>query len=180
MRTGAGIFLVLAGGALFEVKVELLSHCLGTFLFADLDYGGEIVAFRDDLVGDELVAVFGEAQLGRSRAVAEGDADDLLAGGDDFHVVIDEADFDFLIFVDEELDVGFDFGDEATARGASNDFVMVVVVFIFVGSVGSEGHSKGEQGGGKQLFHGVCVCFVCGLGLPQRRGIDALSRLEIQ
>ncbi len=50
VRTGAGVFLVLAGRAVVEVQIELLGHCLGTFLLADLHHGGEVVAFGNCLV----------------------------------------------------------------------------------------------------------------------------------
>jgi hypothetical protein len=144
VRTGAGVFLVLAGRALFEVQVELLGDGLGTFLLADLHHGGEVVAFRDGFVADEHVAILGEAQLGRSRAVAKGDADDLLAWGDDFHVVVNEADFDLLVFVHEELDVGLDFGDELAAGGTGFG-CMFVVVLVFVSGIDREGQGEGEE-----------------------------------
>ena len=63
----------------------------------DLDDDGQFLAFGDGFVGDELVAVFGEGEFGRGRAVAHGDSDDLLGGCDDLAGIVEEADFDFLV-----------------------------------------------------------------------------------
>jgi hypothetical protein len=154
MRAGAGVLLVLAGGALLEVEVELFIDGLCACLFADLHDGGEVIAFRDGFVGNQFVAVFGEAQLRWRGAVTEHDANKLFARGDDFHLVIDETDFDLFVFVHEELDMRFHFGDEPAARGAGLGFV---VMLVFVGSTGGEGQCEGEQGGSEQLFHVVLV-----------------------
>lgn len=137
--TGAGVFLVLAGGAVVEVQVEFLVYSLGPLVLPDLNHGWKVIAFGDGLVGDELVAVLGKAQPRRCRAISKDDANHLLARGDDFHVVIDEADFDSLVFVDEELNVRLDFGDELASCGASFRGMIVMIMFVRVGCIQREG-----------------------------------------
>lgn len=71
----------------------------------------------------------------------------MLAWGDDFHFVVDEADFDLLVFVQEELDVGFDLGDELATSWTGFGFMLVIVVMLFfVSSIDREGHCKTEEG----------------------------------
>jgi hypothetical protein len=151
---GAGVLFVLAGGAVGKVEVEFLSHGLGIRRGFDLNDGGQVGTFGDGLVGDELVAILSEGQLRWSRTISHNDADDLSAWGDDLHVVVNESDFDFVVFVHEELDVRFDFGNEL-ATGGTGFSCMFVIMLFFVRSGGGEGKREGEQGGDEAIFHGL-------------------------
>lgn len=118
MVTGAGVFLEFAFWAGGEVEGELGVDGLGLGGGFDLEDEGEFFASGDGFVGDEFVALLGEGELGGGGAVAHGDGDALRGGGDDFSRGIEEADFDFLLGVDEELGLRGDGGDEAaTVRG---------------------------------------------------------------
>lgn len=152
MPAGAGILFVLAGGTLAEVEIELLGDGFGALFGADLYDGGQGGAFGDGLVADEFVAVLGEAQLGGGAPVSEGDADDLLAGGDNFVVVVNETDLDLVVLVHEELGTGFDLGEEPAAGGAGFGVLMIVVVLA--GGVDREGQGEGKESGEELGFHG--------------------------
>ena len=145
--TGAGVFEIRALRAFGQVKIELGVHRLRLRRSFDLDDGRIVVAGGHDLVGDQFVALFSEGEFGGLGALAEGGSDDLFAGGDHFVVVIDEADFDLLVFVDEELSVGFDGGDEPATRGAGFDFGVIMFVF---GGTGGAGEAKGDGGDGEE------------------------------
>jgi hypothetical protein len=155
LLTGAGIFLVFAGWAVIEVQVKLLSDGFLSSLRLDLNYGWKVVPFRNSFVADELVAILGKAQLGGGVAIAECDVDDLLAGSNNFVIIIDEANLDLLVFVNEEFNMRLNFGDEFAAGWAGFASMFVVV---FVGGIGEKSQCESEKGRKQFGFHGYEVC----------------------
>ncbi len=135
-------FAFRAGG---HVEVEFRGDGLGIGRGFDLENDGKLLAFRNHLVGDELVAVLGEGELGRVRAIPHDDGDDLRRGRDDLARIIEEADFCFLVLGHDELGFGCDRVDDAAAvRGFD---------FFRRGGEGEAGDEGGD--GGYFGFHGV-------------------------
>lgn len=164
----AGVFRIFAGWAVAEVEGELFDHCLGVRRGFDLDDDWQVVAFRKRDVGDERVAVLGEAHAGRVRAAAAGDSDALLAERNGFARVIDRCDLHLAVRGDKELKVGLDAGEDATAVRAGDllglisvfvirMFLVIGVVMILFGQDGAcETDYEGRRKGGEVL---VCFCF---------------------
>ena len=133
----AGVFLVLAGRALFEVQVELLIDGLRLRVGLDAHGDREVVAFGQRVAGDELAAVFLELELRGLAAVAGGDGDDLAAELGGFQVFGQRGDFDFAVLGDEELQMGFDGGDDFAAVRAGGCFFVFVVVLVSAAKAGT-------------------------------------------
>lgn len=125
---------MFAGWTVAEVEGELFDHCFGVGSGFDLDDNRQHVAFGERLVGDERVAVLGEAHACGLRAAAAGDGDDMFAEGNGFARVIDSGDLHFTVLCEEELEVGFDGGDDTPAVRAGDFLGVVAVVVAFVGA----------------------------------------------
>ena len=127
---GAGILFVVACRAVVEVQIELLHRglCVGRSL--DLNDDGEVVAFGEGGVGDEHVALLLEGHAGRVAAVAAGHAHALLGDRDGFAVFAKRGDLHFAAFGDEELEMGFDCVEDATAIGTGFGVIVVMVVIM--------------------------------------------------
>ena len=129
--TGAGVFEVVAGGAVSEVQIELLADFLGVLTDLNGDDDWKIVALRKSLVRDEGVSVFFKLHPDRILAISGDDIDTLLGKRNGFTVVVDRRDFDFAILGDEELKVRLDFGENAAAIWTGH-FFSVVMAFVVV------------------------------------------------
>ena len=152
--TSAGVLLVFAFRAISKVQVEFLSDGFRVRGCLDLNDGRKIIAFRNDLIRDQFIALFGETQLRGGRAIAEGYGDDLFAGGDDLHVVVDKTDLDLVVLVHKELSMGFDFRDQFATGWARFGMIMVMIVFFFFGSADGERQTECVDGEGDQgEFH---------------------------
>ena len=129
--TGAGVFEVVAGGAVSEVQVELLANFLGVLANLDGNDDWKIVALRKSLVRDEGVSVFFKLHPDRVLTISGDDIDTLLSERNGFAVVVDRRDFDFAILGDEELKVRLDFDEDAAAIWTGH-FLSVVMAFVVV------------------------------------------------
>ena len=154
---GASVFEVGACRAIGHIEVKLLSYGFGIGAHLDLEDYRKTLAFGDDFVRDEFVAVLGEGEFRWCRAVAHGDSDHLGGGGDDLARIVEETDFHFLVGGDEELGIWRDsVNDAATVMG-----------FDFLRSSG-EGEAGDDGGDGCYFsFHNVCLvsvgcCFIRG------------------
>ena len=143
MGAGAGVFGMFTSRTLGKIEAELRGGRLGIRRRLDLHDYGELLAFRNGFVGNELLAIFGESELGRVRTISHGDGDDLSGWRDDFASVIQEPDLDLLVCGDQELGVGLHGVDDAAAvRG-----------FDFLRRIG-EGEAGDERGDGDDFgFH---------------------------
>src|SRR5690606_22907969 len=128
----AGVFLVVAGGAVGEVQVESFEDGLGVGGGLDLDDDGEVVAFGEGNVGDEDVALFLEVHPGGVGAAAAGDLDGLLADGHGSAFVVQSGDLDFAVVGHEELQVRLDSVEHSAAVGAGLGVLVVVIVIMVV------------------------------------------------
>lgn len=155
--TRAGVFGVGAGRALVQIEIELLSDRLGLRIGLDLHHSGQVVAFRDDFVGDQFVAILGEGQFGGRAAVAHCHSDDLPGRSNHLAGIIHEPNFDLLVFGDEEFGMWFHLGDELAAGRAS---LAPVLVIMFIGGSYCEGESEREESCKQFGFHWIAVCRV--------------------
>lgn len=139
MIANAGVFLVFAGGAIADVQVELLDRRLGVGVCLDLHDDGMVVAGGNGFVGKKRVAVPGEGESEWRGPVSSGQTYDLIASCDRFQIVVQEVDSDATIAEDDQLGVGFDAVNQATAPGTACPFsvfsmivaVMILSVFTF-------------------------------------------------
>lgn len=128
---GAGVFQVVAGRAVVEVQVEFFADFLRVVGGLDRDDDREVIALREGLIRDERITFFGELHLDRVFAITGDDIDALLAKRNGFSVIIDGGDLHLAVLGHEELEVRFDFGEDATAVGAGY-FLAVVVTFMVI------------------------------------------------
>jgi hypothetical protein len=129
---GTGVFFVFASGTVGEVQIEFFRLCFGICTGLDLDYNGEVVAFRKGLFRNENVALFRKLHPGGVGAIATDHGDGLLANGLGFSVVGQCCDLHFPVFGDKELQVWLNCEKNTTAIGTGFSFRMVVIVVMFV------------------------------------------------
>jgi len=119
-----GVFGVATFGADDGVEIETGDGGFGVGVHFNLHHGGKIVAGGKWAVGEQHIAVAGEAQRSRIGSIAGGDNHGLLSWGNGGEVIIDESDLHLAIGSDEKLGVGFDDSEQAAAVG-TGDLIFV-------------------------------------------------------
>ena len=144
----AGIFFVVAAGAIIEVDVEAGAGFLSVRL--DADDGGNVVAGREGFFGEKTGGGLLEGKLDRGASFSSDEGDFLVAGSDGLVVLVEEGDLDFAVLGDEELGVRFYFGEDASSVGTCFLGVgMIVMIFVLI----------------TVIMSGVLGMVVCFLGL---------------
>lgn len=133
---GAGVLLVGALGALHEIQIELVRNRLAVGSVLDLNDDGEVISLRKSDVGNQHIALLFEFHAGRIRTIPTDYFHDLLADWLEFFVVGDTGDLDLTILGHEELQVGFDTGEETTAIRTVLDALVIMVMPFFAFGVG--------------------------------------------
>ena len=140
--TDAGILGEIATWAIRQVQSEFFDNRFGLRSGFDLDDYRKVIALGDGLLGDERVTGSCKRHFDWGRAHAGCDRDDLRAGRHGFQGIIDEGDLDFAIRCEQELRVGFDGCQKASAVRAG-DFLFVAMVFTRMDC------ERGEYGDGE-------------------------------
>lgn len=130
--TDAGVLKMLAGGAVFEVKIEADDG--GLFLRAHLDLhdGGNVQSRRQSLVGEERFSFQGEFHASGLGALSADDGDRLLAGCVGLAAFVQKGDLELAILGHQELGVRFDFMKHFASIGSGHGGVVVVMMLVIV------------------------------------------------
>lgn len=112
---GAGVFEVVAGGAILEVEVEANGLCFGIRSALDLENHGDVHSFWEGFVRKQNAILDGKFHAGRRTALSADEGDLLLRRCDFLSFFAEEGDLNFAIFGDEKFGMWLDFGEDATA-----------------------------------------------------------------
>ena len=136
MRADAGVFEVVAGGAVARVKGEAFAQ--GLPVVADCDDHGEVVAIRDGRSGNEFVVLRFEAELNGIRAVSTNDGQLSVAWSERCSILGKESYFHKTLRREEELGIALEGRKEPSAIGSGlflgviATMIMIVMVTVFM------------------------------------------------
>ena len=134
MIASARVLLVVAGGTVSEVQIELLGFRFRIRRILDLNDDGKIVAFRKRDFGNEHVAPFRQLHHGRIGTIPTDDGNGLLTNGLNFPFFRQRCDLDFAVVSDEKFQVWLDGVKNAAAIWTGFDvavIVPIVIMFVF-------------------------------------------------